>query len=83
MSLMPIEMPGPGGELVAQVLQLVGEDHRRLVAGTPVREVDQVTELLLLHHLVHFGEADLGGDDLVQQDATDRGVDQLAVDREP
>jgi hypothetical protein len=41
MSLMPIEMPGVGGLLVAEVLQPVGEDDGGLVPGLPVREVDQ------------------------------------------
>src|SRR6185436_12764215 len=62
--------------LVAQVLQAIGEDHRGLVARVPVRDVDQRTELLLLHHLVHFGERDLGRDDLVEQDTSDRRIDE-------
>ena len=70
---------GLGRELEAEVLQLVGEDDRRLVAGQAVGEVDQVAELLLLHHLVDFGEGDLGGHDLVEQDAADGGLDHLAV----
>ena len=59
MSLMPMEMPARGRLLVAQVLQPVGEDDRRLVAGVPVGEVDEVAELLLLHHPVDLGERDL------------------------
>jgi len=47
MSLMPIEMPAFGRLLVAEVLQAIGEDHRRLVARVAVRKIDQRPELLL------------------------------------
>src|SRR5208282_4273858 len=38
-----------GGEFKADVLQPVGEDNRRLVAGAPIDDVDKVAELLFLH----------------------------------
>ena len=74
---------GARRHLVAEVLQAIGEDDRRLVAGVPVGDVDQRAELLLLHDLVDFGERDLGRDDLVEEDAADRRVDEPGRHRPP
>src|SRR5262249_22741691 len=79
LSLLPLGGPGLGRLLVAEVLQPVGEDDRRLVAGAAVREVDQRAELLLLHHLVDVGEGDLRRDDLVEEHTADGAVCELVV----
>ena len=68
-----------GRELEADVLQAVGENNRRLVAGAAIDDVDQVAELLLLHRLVELGEGNLGRHDFVEQHATDGGGDALVT----
>ena len=70
---------GLGGEFEADVLQAVGENDRRLVAGAAIDDVDQVAELLFLHRLVEFGERHLGRHDFVEQHAADRGGDALVT----
>ena len=72
---------GAGGEIEADVLQPVGKDDRRLVAGPAVGQIDQVAELLLLHGLVDFGKRHHRRHDLVEQHAPDRGLDPLVVGR--
>ncbi len=71
---------GPGGVVKTDVFQPVGEDDRRLVAGQPVAQVDQVGQLLFLHHLVHLCERDLRRRDLVEQHPADGGFDPRVPD---
>src|SRR3989441_7848561 len=61
----------------AEILQLVQEVHRRLVAQGVVAPADQRRDLLLLELLVH--EPQLLGHDLVQQRAPHGRLDDLAV----
>ena len=71
MSSMQIEMPALRRERVTGRAQRVGEEHRRLLAGLAIDEVDQLGELLLAHHLVDRLERDLRRADVLER-ARDR-----------
>ena len=63
-----------GGVLVAQVLQLVREDHRRLDAALAVGLGDELADLLLGHGGVDQVEGQPFGQDFAQDDPPHRGL---------
>ena len=68
---------GEGGVAEPDVLQLVEESHGRLVAEAVVAVRDEDADLLLLELLVD--EAQGGGDDVVEEGAAHRRLDDAAV----
>src|SRR5262245_453367 len=68
---------GQGRVAEAEVLQLVQEVHGRLIAERVVAAPDQRCDLLLLELLIH--EPELLRNDLVQQGAADRRLEDAAV----
>ena len=68
-----------GGVLVTQSAKAVSQNHRRLVAQSPVCLIDEFTQRLLVHHLIDQFEGNLIGHDLLEQDSTRGRLDQLAV----
>jgi hypothetical protein len=73
---------GARGQPEAALQQLVGEDHGLLQAALAEADVDQARDLLLLQRLVDVAEGQALGQDLRQQRAADRGVDELGLGRE-
>src|SRR5215470_5226342 len=71
--------PRAGREGVPGGAQRIGEQHRGLLAGLAIHEVDQLGELLLAHHLVDRLERDLARADVAQQRAADGGRHQLGA----
>jgi hypothetical protein len=72
-----------GGVIVAERLELVGQDDGRLLSAAAVRHVDEVGEILLFHHAVDLIERDLVRHHFVEENPTRRGVHDLPVDPDP
>ena len=61
--------------------QRISKKHRRLIAHAAVALVDQLTESLLVHHLIDEFEWDVFRHDFAHQNAARRRRRHLAVDR--
>ncbi len=75
---MQIEMPGPRGVPVPQVLELIGQDDRFLVSGQAVALVDQVGQFSSCSCTRLTSEKGISGQDFQHQNPPHRGIHQSA-----
>ena len=74
---------GPGGVLIAQVFQPVGENDRLLGAGMAIGVIDEEGQFLLGQFLVHQGKGNGRRQQVTDNQPADARVDHGAVDAHP